>query len=282
MKDENDYVCMGLGITQAQARAIINMADTYYNYIKDNKGSLNDLYSYRHYRQAVPECLQEYPARKYVELNNATSRKIESPRIAAPTLSCKGVTITLPSDRLTSGMRVSLSSEVSTLRYTDLRKIEETFMHVISETMHYSQLIWSDLSADERAMMLERYTIDMDFSSINDSLSFGDDDGIKQSGKITIPLLNCVNVKKVMGFYGNCILLPFTYPSSLARKLGKTAGDIQDALYRYHTSSFRAPTTTFRCLRAAWLARLSSVKPMSARRSTSPGSGTGRIRPSTR
>jgi hypothetical protein len=35
-----------------------------------------------------------------------------------------------------------------------------------------------------------------------------------------------------------------THPESLAKKLGKTAKDIQDALYKYHTNNFRAPTTT--------------------------------------
>ena len=39
------------------------------------------------------------------------------------------------------------------------------------------------------------------------------------------------------------MLLPFTYPQSLAKRLGKTAGEIQDALYRYHTNNFRVPTT---------------------------------------
>ena len=244
MKSDIDYVNMGLGISQAQGKAIVKMADAYWDYIKNNKGSLQDLMDYKHYRQAVPECLQAYPDKKYVELNNTSIRKIEPARITEAQLGGARVSIALPSDRLSSSMKISISTEVNTLRLAELRKIEETFMHVISETMHYSQMIWSDLSADERAMMLEKYTIDMDFASINDSLTFGDDDGIKENGKITIPLLNCVNVKKVMGFYGNCILMPFTYPSSLARKLGKTAGEIQDALYRYHTSSFRAPTTT--------------------------------------
>lgn len=39
-------------------------------------------------------------------------------------------------------------------------------------------------------------------------------------------------------------MLPFTYPQSLAKKLDKTAAEIQDALYRYHTAYFRVPSTT--------------------------------------
>ena len=40
------------------------------------------------------------------------------------------------------------------------------------------------------------------------------------------------------------MLLPFTYPQSLANKLGKTAAEVQDSLYRYHSSNFRSPSTT--------------------------------------
>ena len=242
MKSANDYVA--LGFNQAQGKAIVKMAEAYWYFIQNNSHNQQDLQAYYHYRSGVPECLQSYPEMKFVALNSTTIRKIEPIRIAEATLGVGTASARLTTDRVLSSVLLPISTEVNTLRLADLRRIEETFMHVISETMHYSQVIWGDMSADERAMTLEKYTIDMDFSSINDSLSFGDNDGINQNGKITIPLLNCVNVKKVIGFYGNCILMPFTYPSSLARKLGKTAGEIQDALYRYHTSCFRAPTTT--------------------------------------
>ena len=53
-----------------------------------------------------------------------------------------------------------------------------------------------------------------------------------------------MNVKNLLGFYGNCMILPFTFPQRLAKQLGKTAADIQNALYRYHTNNFRVPTTT--------------------------------------
>ncbi|MCL2496794.1 MAG: hypothetical protein FWF04_05200, partial [Clostridiales bacterium] len=36
----------------------------------------------------------------------------------------------------------------------------------------------------------------------------------------------------------------FTYPQELADELGKTAADLQESLYRYHTNAFRVPTTT--------------------------------------
>ena len=110
----------------------------------------------------------------------------------------------------------------------------------LSDTLGYSQRIWASLSDDERILLLEPYTIDMDFDELQtqDNTNNGGED----KGE-TIPLLNCVNPKKVLGFYGNCMLLPLTFPQKLAERLGKTAGEIQDELYRYHTTSFRVPNT---------------------------------------
>jgi hypothetical protein len=92
------------------------------------------------------------------------------------------------------------------------------------------------------AMMLEKYTIDMNFDTITGDVK--KDTGNNNVSQDDIPLLNCVNVKKRMGFYGNCVLMPFTYPKRLADKLGKTAIELQESLYRYHTNCFRVPTTT--------------------------------------
>lgn len=136
---------------------------------------------------------------------------------------------------------IDISSHTPVMRYNELQKMEATLQHVANETMRYSQMIWASLSDSERAMMLERYTVDMNFESY-----FGKDNELYndlKNGSINIPLLNCINVKKPLGFYGNCILFPFTYPQSLADKLGKTAAELQDALYRFHTSSFRVPST---------------------------------------
>ena len=136
---------------------------------------------------------------------------------------------------------IDISSHTPVMRYNELQKMEAMLQHVANETLRYSQMIWAMLSDNERAMMLERYTVDMNFESY-----FGKDNELYndlKNGSINIPLLNCINVKKPLGFYGNCILFPFTYPQSLADKLGKTAAELQDALYRFHTSSFRVPST---------------------------------------
>lgn len=122
----------------------------------------------------------------------------------------------------------------------DVEKMEKTLHHVVSDTLGYSQRIWASLSDDERILLLEPYTIDMDFDELQtqDNTNNGGED----KGE-SIPLLNCVNPKKVLGFYGNCMLLPLTFPQKLAERLGKTAGEFQDELYRYHTTSFRVPNT---------------------------------------
>jgi hypothetical protein len=139
------------------------------------------------------------------------------------------------SSTLRSSVTISIVSVTPVLKRSELQQMESLMHHVASKALYYSQRIWASLTADERAMMLEQYTINMDFDNLTAETS--------GKGNIDIPLLNCVNVRKSLGFYGNCILLPFTYPQELAEKLGKTAADVQESLYRYHTCNFRVPTT---------------------------------------
>ena len=107
--------------------------------------------------------------------------------------------------------------------------------------MYYSQVVWSSLSDDERIILLEPYTIEIDnFNRIASAQS--NVNNIYDKTR-SISLLNCVNAKKIVGFYGNCMMLPFTFPKELAELIGKTAGDIQDELYRYHSCNFRVPST---------------------------------------
>lgn len=137
---------------------------------------------------------------------------------------------------------ITRSGNKPRLRLTDIQKIEETFHHIVSDTMYYSQVVWSSLSDNERIMLLEPYTIEIDNL---DRISSSDGNTLNNYNKTkSISLLNCVNAKKVIGFYGNCMMLPFTFPKELAELLGKTAGDIQDELYRYHACNFRVPSTT--------------------------------------
>lgn len=142
--------------------------------------------------------------------------------------------------KLTSESRFPILFDVTTLKRSDLQKMEETFRHVVTETLYYSQVVWNSLTSDELALLLDQYNVDMDYSKIADYNSSKKKASVPEPN---VPLLNCINVRKPLGFYGNCMLFPFTFPQELAEKLGRTAADIQEQIYRYHTNAFRAPMT---------------------------------------
>lgn len=113
------------------------------------------------------------------------------------------------------------------LSYDHVLEIEGLFQHVVRNTVAYSRAVWAALSPDERALMLERFTIGIPEGG------FGDDAS-------EIPLLNCVT-NRVIGFFGNAMILPFQIPPPLAAQTSKTSADLQDALLRFHRGSFRLP-----------------------------------------
>ena len=226
-------------LTSNEQKAYDKMQDKMWDLAKDNKGSAGDRNDIAHYKSQLPEAY----VMPMVSLSSGTVMGLGAPTISNDklTLAGKQLSIMMPNSNLVSSVVVSITSDMPVLKYAELQEIEGTMHHIAAETLRYSQAIWSSLSDDERAMMLEQYTIDMDFGAIE---NIDEEEEITRKNKIDIPLLNCVNVKKMLGFYGNCILLPFTYPQELAKKLGKTAAEVQDALYRYHTNCFRVPTTT--------------------------------------
>ena len=61
-------------------------------------------------------------------------------------------------------------------------------------------MVWGALSEDERAMLLEQYTIDMDYNKLLSNIEL---ESKINEDEPSIPLLNCVNVKKLFAFYGN-------------------------------------------------------------------------------
>ena len=264
------YSCEGLNYTlykdpNALAASGQSAADEY-NYmmgkwwdsVKDTKDTKGDLRKIDYVKQILPEA--------YLAPNVSLSPK-EILALGAPTISDlnmkdKELHLTASSNSIYSSITLNIKSK-PVLKYSERMEMEALMHHVASDTLNYSQIVWGSLSEDERAMMLEQYTIDMDFGDMNNNnndegeipekgskedpekvAEEGKGEGTDKKHKINIPLLNCVNVKSVLGFYGNCILLPFTYPKSLAEQLGKTAAEVQDSLYRYHTSCFRVPTTT--------------------------------------
>jgi len=224
-----------------------HMMDKYWDSMKDNTNTLGDQRKIEYFKNILPEAWLS----PNVLLTPATLKTLGDPIIsdlsvsinviteaaASSASNVKQLTAMQPGSTINSSMQISISSKTKTLRYSELQEMESTLHHIASDTLHYSQIIWASLSADERAMMLEQYTIDMDFGDEIPGDAYEKDN-------INIPLLNCVNIQKMLGFYGNCILLPFTYPQQLAKKLKKTSAELQDALYRYHTHCFRVPTTT--------------------------------------
>ncbi|MDL2322674.1 DUF4332 domain-containing protein [Bacteroidales bacterium OttesenSCG-928-A17] len=229
-------------LSNAEKEAYGNLQHKLWNLAEDDKSSGKDRQRIAHYRSQLPEAFYS----PNVTLSSRMLRSLGSPLVSDIKLTMGGTTLSaMPSSNtLNPTIRVNVKNNCKVLRYSELQEMESTLHHILSDTLLYSQVIWASLSEDERAMMLERYTIDMDFDKMT-----GVDSNLKtnqnnSSEENDIPLLNCVNVKKLLGFYGNCILLPFTYPQSLAKKLDKTAAEVQDALFRYHTNCFRVPSTT--------------------------------------
>ncbi len=230
--------------TGYQITAVNNYLKCHMNLYKDENKIAKDYRDIAHYSSGLPENFYVNQIQGGATLDASSIRSLTPLYLT----SCEvrgmdGQVIegaVLPSYTLQHGsVYIDLSPSTPILRYSELQSMETTLQHIASETLRYSQGVWSRLSDGELAIMLEAYTVDMNFKNI-----FGNDAYNELKGNIDIPLLNCINVHKMLGFYGNCMIFPFTYPQSLAEKLGKTAAEIQDALYRYHASSFRVPVTT--------------------------------------
>lgn len=210
------------------------MMSRVWDYYKDNDDSKGDLRKLEFFEQVLPEAWM---------LPNVTLTADELSELGAPVIfdekleyssSEENLHLSFPDRVLSSQISAYFSGAGYTLKYNEFEKMEATLHHIVSNTVKYSQVIWASLSADERAILLEQYTIDMNVDGLD----------VSESEKLEQSLLNCINVNKLLGFYGNCMIFPFVIPEKLARKFGKSAAQIQDALYRYHMNYFRVPTTT--------------------------------------
>lgn len=133
-----------------------------------------------------------------------------------------------------------------TLTYRDLMKIERTLQHVVRNTLTYSRAVWASLTPEERVVMLEGYTIGLPEDGLPPD-AFSDPSQ-------HVPLLNCV-ANQVLGYYGNCMIMPFSIPAALATKLAGgeggpedatrplTTGAVQDALTLFHREAFSPPVS---------------------------------------
>ncbi|MDR0767055.1 MAG: Ig-like domain-containing protein [Methanosarcinales archaeon] len=215
--------------------AYLNMVNKMNNLAEDFKDNFHDKRKIEHYKSQLPESYRT----PIVSLSPRDIMSEGAPMMSDVNLRLNGGTMgfMISSGNLLSSVTLRIENTMPVLRYAELQEMEALMHHIATEALYYSQVVWASLSEDERAVMLEQYTIDMNFDNLTGNKTETQDN-------IDIPLLNCVNVKKMLGFYGNCILLPFTYPKSLADKLGKSSAEVQDALYRYHTYHFRVPQTT--------------------------------------
>ena len=116
------------------------------------------------------------------------------------------------------------------LRYSALLQIEKTLQHVVRNTLPYSEIVWASLSPDERAIMLEGFTIGVPTGGIVDNTQ-------------DIPLLNCVS-NQLLGFYGNSMVMPFIIPEPVAEANQISSKDLQDALTNFHRVGFDPPHST--------------------------------------
>lgn len=113
------------------------------------------------------------------------------------------------------------------LQYTQLLEIENMLQHVVNNTVHYSKAVWQSMTPEERAIILEGFTIGVPPGGIVDDTQ-------------NVPLLNCVE-NRVLGFYGNSMIMPFFIPRQVADDLKITTGDIQETLVKFHKTGFSPP-----------------------------------------
>lgn len=111
------------------------------------------------------------------------------------------------------------------LAFADLLRIEALLQHVVENTVEYSKAVWQGLTAEERAILLERFTIGVPTGGVGDATD-------------EVPLLSCV-ANQVLGFFGNAAIMPFFIPPGVAEKVKYTSRDVQEALLRFHRQSYR-------------------------------------------
>lgn len=123
------------------------------------------------------------------------------------------------------------------LRFDQLLKIEQTLQHVMRNTVTYSKTVWMSLTAEERAIMLEGFTLGVPAG------------GLQDPATQSVPLLNCVG-NTVLGYYGNSMIMPFSIPKAVTdatastgdnAQAGMTTGQVQDALTAFHQRGFAPP-----------------------------------------
>jgi hypothetical protein len=116
------------------------------------------------------------------------------------------------------------------LRYKDILEIEKSAQHVVRNTTRYSRSMWMSMSAEERVILLDGYTIGVPPGGLADAAQM-------------IPLLNCVQ-NTVLGTFGNSLIMPFIIPQDVAEQMGIDPAELQQTLLSYQKESFNPPHST--------------------------------------
>lgn len=152
----------------------------------------------------------------------------------------------LPAD----GYPIAAQAVAPLLKFNQLLRIEQVLQHVIRNTITYSRAVWASLTPEERAIMLEGFTIGVPSGGVADPTQH-------------VPLLNCV-ANQVLGFYGNSMIMPFNIPAEVATQMSIaaapdgagggvgngvaasrpfTTAEIQNALTQFHRAGFSPPVS---------------------------------------
>ena len=84
------------------------------------------------------------------------------------------------------------------LGYSAVLEIEKTLQWAVRNTMTCSLAVYASLTAEERAVLLERYEIRLPPD--------------EQGNVVAVPLLSCIT-NNVLGWFGSAMALPFQIPS---------------------------------------------------------------------
>ena len=126
------------------------------------------------------------------------------------------------------------------LRFNEILEIEKALHHVVRNTTLYSKAVWASLTPDERAILLDAYTIGVPLAACTTPAQM-------------VPLLNCVE-NRLLGFFGNSMILPFIIPAGASPTAMKIdPAEIQQALLAYQQASFTPPRRRSRCPRSGVL-----------------------------
>jgi hypothetical protein len=116
------------------------------------------------------------------------------------------------------------------LRYREILEIEKSAQHIVHNTTLYSKAVWLSMTAEERAILLDGYTIGVPAGGLADASEM-------------IPLLNCIE-NKVLGVFGNSLMMPFIIPQDVAEQMQIDPAALQQALLAYQQSAFAPPHST--------------------------------------